>query len=103
MSSEHSNRPTGGDGKGRGGAVPSPFRRGSTRALAPVSVVAIVAVGAAIAPSVASAAPALPQITAQNLLAKAAQSKVEAFSGTVSMTTNLGLPQLPDLAGGANP
>ena len=104
MSSEHSsNQSTADGGKGRGGAVPSPFRRGSMRALAPASVVAIVAVGAAIAPSVASASPALPQISAQNLLAKAAQSKVDTFSGTVSITTNLGLPQLPDLAGGANP
>ena len=103
MSSEHSNQSTGESGKARGGAVPSPFRRGSMRALAPASVVAIVAAGAAIAPSVASASPALPQISAQNLLAKAAQSKVDAFSGTVAMTTNLGLPALPDLAGGANP
>lgn len=103
MSSEQTNQSTGAAGKGRGGPVPSPFRRGSRRALAPLSVVAIVATGAAIAPSIASAAPALPQITAQNLLAKAAQSKVEAFSGTVSMTTNLGLPALPDLSGGANP
>ena len=104
MSSEQSsNQSTGNGGRGRGGAVPSPFRRGSMRALAPATVVAIVAAGAAIAPSVASASPALPQISAQNLLAKAAQSKVDAFSGTVSITTNLGLPELPDLAGGANP
>lgn len=103
MSSEQNNQSTGETGKSRAGAVPSPFRRGSMRALAPASVVAIVAAGAAIAPSVASASPALPQISAQNLLAKAAQSKVDAFSGTVAMTTNLGLPQLPDLAGGANP
>jgi len=83
MSSEHNNQSTVESGKARGGAVPSPFRRGSMRALAPASVVAIVAAGAAIAPSVASASPALPQISAQNLLAKAAQSKVDAFSGTV--------------------
>jgi outer membrane lipoprotein-sorting protein len=66
-------------------------------------VVAIVATGAALAPQLASAAPTLPPISAQNLLVKAAQSKVTAYSGTVALTTNLGLPALPDLAGGANP
>jgi len=80
-----------------------PLRRGSVRALAPLSVVAIVATGAALAPQLASAAPTLPPISAQNLLVKAAQSKVTAYSGTVALTTNLGLPALPDLAGGANP
>jgi outer membrane lipoprotein-sorting protein len=81
----------------------SPLRRGAVRALAPLSVVAIVATGAVLAPQFASAAPALPPITAQNLLAKAAQSKVDAYSGTVALTTNLGLPALPNLGGGANP
>lgn len=81
-----------------------PFRRrGSVRALAPLSVVAVVAAGAGLAPSLASAAPSLPPITAQALLVKVAQSKVDAYSGTVSLTANLGLPALPDLAGGANP
>jgi outer membrane lipoprotein-sorting protein len=73
------------------------------RALAPISVIAIVAAGAAIAPTIASATPALPQITAQNLLVKAMTSKADAFSGTVSLTTNLGLPALPDISGRANP
>lgn len=81
----------------------SPLRRGSVRALAPLSVVAIVATGAALAPQFASAAPALPPISPQNLLVKAAESHVTAYSGTVSLTTDLGLPALPDLAGGANP
>lgn len=81
----------------------SPLRRGTVRAIAPISVVAIVATGAALAPQFASAAPALPPISAQNLLVKAAESKVTAYSGTVSMSTDLGLPALPDLGGGANP
>lgn len=81
----------------------SALRRGGVRALAPISVVAIVATGAALAPQFASAAPTLPPISAQNLLVKAAESNVTAFSGTVSLTTNLGLPALPDLSGGANP
>lgn len=81
----------------------SSLRRGGVRALAPLSVVAIVATGAALAPQFASAAPALPPISAQNLLVKAAESNVTAYSGTVSLTANLGLPALPDLSGGANP
>ncbi len=81
----------------------SALRRGGARALAPLAVVAIVATGAALAPKFASAAPTLPPISAQGLLAKAAASKVTAYSGTVSLTTNLGLPALPNLSGGANP
>jgi outer membrane lipoprotein-sorting protein len=81
----------------------SPLRRGTVRALAPFSVVAIVATGAALAPQFASAAPTLPPISAQNLLAKVAQSKVTTYSGTLALTTNLGLPALPNLSGGANP
>ena len=81
----------------------SPLRRGTVRALAPFSVVAIVATGAALAPQFAAAAPTLPPISAQNLLAKVAQSKVTTYSGTLALTTNLGLPALPNLSGGANP
>ncbi|HEU5353562.1 MAG TPA: hypothetical protein VFU65_03840 [Actinocrinis sp.] len=82
---------------------PSPLRRGTIRAIAPASVVAIVATGAALAPQFASAAPALPPISAQNLLVKVAQSKVDTYSGTVALTTNLGLPALPNLSNRANP
>jgi outer membrane lipoprotein-sorting protein len=103
MSENDSNNRTGQRSvKNESGPV-SPLRRGTVRAIAPVSVVAIVATGAALAPQFASAAPALPPISAQNLLVKVAQSKVQTFSGTVALTTNLGLPALPDLAGGANP
>lgn len=79
------------------------YRRGPVRALVPLAVVAVIAGGAALAPSLASATPNLPAVTAQQLLAKAASAKVDAFSGTVSLTTDLGLPQLPDLSGSANP
>jgi outer membrane lipoprotein-sorting protein len=84
-------------------ATTNPLRRGSVRALAPFSVVAIVATGAALAPQFAAAAPTLPPISAQNLLVKVAQSKADAYSGTLSLTTNFGLPALPSLSGGANP
>ncbi|HWG22630.1 hypothetical protein [Actinospica sp.] len=79
------------------------YRRGTVRALAPLSVVAVIAGGAALAPSLASATPSLPAVSAQQLLAKVASSKVDAFSGTMSLSTDLGLPQLPDLSGTANP
>jgi outer membrane lipoprotein-sorting protein len=79
------------------------YRRGPVRALVPLAVVAVIAGGAALAPSLASATPSLPALTAQQLLSKVASSKVDAFSGTVNLTTNLGLPQLPDLSGSANP
>jgi len=78
-------------------------RRGPVRALVPLSVVAVIAGGAALAPSLASAAPSLPALSAQQLLTKIADSKVDAFSGTVSLSTDLGLPQLPDFSGTANP
>lgn len=79
------------------------YRRGSVRALVPLSVVAVIAGYAALAPTVASAAPSLPAISAQQLLTRVAGSHVDAFSGTVNVTTNLGLPELPDLIGSANP
>ena len=79
------------------------FRRGPVRALVPLSVTAVIAGGAALLPSLASATPSLPAVSAQQLLTKIAGSKVDAFSGTVNLSTNLGLPQLPDLSGSANP
>jgi outer membrane lipoprotein-sorting protein len=79
------------------------FRRGPVRALVPLSVTAVIAGGAALLPSLASASPSLPSVSAQQLLTKIASSNVDAFSGTVSLSTDLGLPQLPDLAGSANP
>jgi outer membrane lipoprotein-sorting protein len=98
MSEHDSNRRT-----DKHDAPASPLRRGTIRAIAPASVVAIVATGAALAPQFASAAPSLPPISAQNLLVKVAQSKVDTYSGTVALTTNLGLPALPNLSNRANP
>jgi outer membrane lipoprotein-sorting protein len=85
-----------GAGRGRG-------RRQGVRALLPLGIVAVVAVGVAVSPSLASANPALPSISAQALLTKLATTKADAYSGTLSVTTNLGLPALPDLSGGADP
>jgi outer membrane lipoprotein-sorting protein len=79
------------------------YRRGAVRALVPLSVVAVIAGGAALAPGLASATPSLPAVTAQQLLARIADSKVDAFSGTMSLSTNLGLSGLADLSSTASP
>lgn len=101
MKSEHSGTWEIGRSRVAGG---SPFfRRGSVRALVPLSVIGVVAAAAVIAPRIASAAPDLPPISAQALLVKALDSKVDAFSGTASLTTNLGLPALPGDVGGTSP
>jgi outer membrane lipoprotein-sorting protein len=47
--------------------------------------------------------PNLPSITPAELLAKVSTAKVPAFSGTVSMTANLGLPDLGSFGGGSVP
>lgn len=62
-----------------------------------VAVLSAVAVGRA---SLAGAAPALPRLTAAQLLAKVAQAHVEQMSGVVRTSTDLGLPSLPDAGGG---
>ncbi len=37
----------------------------------------------------------MPKLSAQHLVAKVAQAKVQDLSGTVTETANLGLPSLP--------
>lgn len=60
-----------------------------------VPAVAVAAVGlAAIAPR-AVAEPALPPLTAEQLLVDLQNSKVDTFSGTVQTRADLGLPALP--------
>jgi len=78
-------------------------RRQGVRALLPLGIVTVVAAGVALSPGLASANPALPSISARALLTKLAGTTADAYSGTVHVTTNLGLPALPDLSGGANP
>jgi outer membrane lipoprotein-sorting protein len=56
----------------------------------------------AFGPVVADASPDLPKITAQELLAKVQTAKVDGLSGTVTSSTDLGLPALPGLDAGAN-
>ena len=70
----------------------------SRRWLVPVTAVAVVAGVGALGPVVADASPDLPGITAQDLLAKVQTAKVDGLSGTVTSSTDLGLPALPGMA-----
>jgi hypothetical protein len=75
-----------------------------TRWSVPV-VVLLAGVGLGVVPGLsASAGPALPAITAQALLAKVLSTKVNAFSGMIQTSTDLGLPSIPggDLPGAAS-
>lgn len=71
------------------------LRTRSIRWLAPVAVLAMILGGAAWHSVSAGAAPSLPGLSAQQLLVKVAQTRVQSLSGTVAVTTDLGLPPLP--------
>ncbi|WP_185994035.1 LolA family protein [Streptomyces benahoarensis] len=78
-------------------------RRKAVRYGVPVAVAGVVAATVGLVPAFAgSGSPDLPKITAQQLLAKMAASDTQQLSGTVRVTTDLGLPSLPG-AGGAMP
>ncbi|GAA3186795.1 MULTISPECIES: LolA family protein [Streptomyces] len=78
-------------------------RRKAVRYGVPVAVAGVVAATVGLVPAFAgSGSPDLPKITAQQLLAKMAASDTQQLSGTVRVTTDLGLPSLPG-AGGALP
>jgi outer membrane lipoprotein-sorting protein len=74
-------------------------RRKAARYVVPVAVVGVAAATIGLVPALAdSGDPDLPKITAQQLIEKIAQSDVEQLSGTVKITTDLGLPDLGGLA-----
>ncbi|HEY8983021.1 MAG TPA: DUF2092 domain-containing protein [Streptomyces sp.] len=76
-------------------------RRTAARYVVPVSVVGVAAATIGLVPALAdSGDPDLPQITAQQLLDKVAASDVQQLSGTVKITTDLGLPNLGGLESG---
>ncbi|MFF9480896.1 outer membrane lipoprotein carrier protein LolA [Streptomyces sp. NPDC014733] len=78
-------------------------RRKAVRYGVPVAVAGVVAATVGLVPAFAgSGSPDLPKLTAQQLLAKMAGSDTQQLSGTVRVTTDLGLPSLPG-AGGALP
>ncbi|MEU8783199.1 DUF2092 domain-containing protein [Streptomyces sp. NPDC048637] len=80
----------------------SPRRRKAVRYGVPVAVAGVAAATIGLVPAFAgSGSPDLPKISAQDLIAKIAKSDVQQLSGTVRVSTDLGLPSLPGAGGGA--
>jgi outer membrane lipoprotein-sorting protein len=76
-------------------------RRKAVRYVVPVTVIGVAAATIGLVPALAdSGDPDLPKITAQHLLDKIAASDVQQLSGTVKITTDLGLPDLGGLESG---
>lgn len=67
----------------------------------PGAVLACIAAGGLVTNQVASADPSLPPRTAAQLLVDVQKAQLTGLSGTVVQTSNLGLPDLPGLGGGA--
>ncbi|GHF85179.1 LolA family protein [Streptomyces thermodiastaticus] len=81
--------------------VPHPMRRKAARYVVPVAVMGVAAATIGLVPALAdSGDPDLPDVSARQLLAKIAASDVEQLSGTVRISTDLGLPDLGGLADG---
>lgn len=96
------NEATEGTGTGAEGwdGGPSPRRRKAVRYGVPVAVAGIAAATIGLVPAFAgSGSPDLPDISAQDLIAKMAKSDTQQLSGTVRVSTDLGLPSLPGGAG----
>ncbi|GAA2716126.1 DUF2092 domain-containing protein [Streptomyces luteosporeus] len=75
-------------------------RRKAVRYAVPVAVAGVAAATIGIGSALASTGdPDLPKISAQDLIAKMAASDTQRMSGTVKISTDLGLPSLP---GGAS-
>ncbi|MFK4100924.1 outer membrane lipoprotein carrier protein LolA [Streptomyces sp. NPDC019531] len=73
-------------------------RRKTARYVVPATVVGIAAATIGLVPALAdSGDPDLPKISAQELIEKIAASDVQQLSGTVKITTDLGLPDLGGL------
>ncbi|SOB82445.1 LolA family protein [Streptomyces sp. 1331.2] len=81
-------------GDGPDGGVPYRSRRRVLmRAGVPLAVGAVIAAGVGLVPALAAdSAPDLPSLTAEQVVAKALGSQAQALSGTVSISTDLGLP-----------
>ncbi|PZT75981.1 MULTISPECIES: LolA family protein [unclassified Streptomyces] len=75
-------------------------RRRAARYIVPVAVAGVAAATIGLVPALASSGdPDLPEITAQELIEKIAASDTEQFSGTVKISTDLGIPSVGGLAG----
>ncbi|MCX4724566.1 DUF2092 domain-containing protein [Streptomyces sp. NBC_01306] len=87
--------------QGTGEAGPSAAgRRKAARYLLPVGVAGVAAVTIGLVPALASSGdPSLPKISAQQLIEKMAASDTQQLSGTVKVSSDLGIPSLGGLAG----
>ncbi|MEV8290273.1 LolA family protein [Streptomyces niveus] len=86
---------------GETGGVPAGRRR-AARYVVPVAVAGITAATIGLVPALASTGdPDLPKISAAELIEKIAASDTEQLSGTVKITTDLGIPSLGGLGGSA--
>ncbi|NEB00065.1 outer membrane lipoprotein carrier protein LolA [Streptomyces sp. SID13726] len=73
-------------------------RRKAARYVVPATVVGVAAATIGLVPALAdSGDPDLPKVSAQELIEKIAASDVQQLSGTVKITTDLGLPDLGGL------
>ncbi|GGY90843.1 hypothetical protein GCM10010300_38750 [Streptomyces olivaceoviridis] len=80
---------------------PRSGRRKAARYAVPVAVVGVAAATIGLVPALAdSGDPDLPKISAQQLIEKIATSDVQQLSGTVKISTDLGLPDLGGLENG---
>ncbi|WP_395575276.1 outer membrane lipoprotein carrier protein LolA [Streptomyces sp. BK79] len=80
---------------------PRTGRRKAARYVVPVAVMGVAAATIGLVPALAdSGDPDLPKVTAAQLLEKMAESDVEQLSGTVKISTDLGLPDLGGLESG---
>ncbi|MCG8966376.1 DUF2092 domain-containing protein [Streptomyces sp. CL12-4] len=76
-------------------------RRRAARYVVPVAVMGVAAATIGLVPALAdSGDPDLPEVTAQQLMEKIARSDVQQLSGTVRISTDLGLPDLGGLESG---
>ncbi|MFC9429887.1 outer membrane lipoprotein carrier protein LolA [Streptomyces sp. NPDC056987] len=86
---------------------PGALRRKAARYALPVAVAGVAAATIGLVPALAATGdPELPKISAQQLIEKIAASDTEQLSGTVKITTDLGIPgldKLGDLAGSFAP
>ncbi|MEU6920860.1 MULTISPECIES: outer membrane lipoprotein carrier protein LolA [unclassified Streptomyces] len=74
-------------------------RRKAARYIVPVAVAGVAAATIGLVPALASSGdPDLPKISAQKLIEKIAASDTEQLSGTVKISTDLGIPSLGGLA-----
>ncbi|MFB4422644.1 outer membrane lipoprotein carrier protein LolA [Streptomyces sp. QL37] len=79
-------------------------RRKAARYIVPFAVAGVAAATIGLVPALAdSGDPELPDITAQELIEKIAASDQEQLSGTVKVSTDLGIPSLGGLAGSFAP